>query len=98
MVVYAQAGDDHVKVHKSLGPMPTALYGGDGDDRLYGGHGDDVLDGGSGGDDVKGEYGDDTLLGGEGKDKLKGGKGKKDKADDRKCKKNYKGKNHWKKK
>jgi len=75
VVVYAQAGDDHVKVHSNLGQMPTEFYGGDGDDHLKGGKGDDKLDGGPGDDYIDGHEGNNVLLGGEGNDRIKGGSG-----------------------
>jgi hypothetical protein len=77
IVVFGQAGDDDIKVHKNLGPVPTELYGGDGNDKLRGGEGDDYLSGGDGDDVLSGKGGRNVMIGGLGKDKIDG-----DDADD----------------
>ncbi len=77
IVVFGQAGDDDIKVHNNLGPVPTELYGGDGNDKLRGGEGDDYLSGGDGDDVLSGKGGRNVMMGGLGKDKIDG-----DDADD----------------
>ena len=72
IVVFGQAGDDEVKVHKNLGAVPAELYGGPGDDKLSGGEGHDVIVGGDGDDLLMGTDGRDLLIGGLGADKIIG--------------------------
>jgi hypothetical protein len=54
------AGNDHLTIDETNGPLPTA--------RLDGGAGDDVLTAGSAGDVLVGAAGNDTLIGGAGND------------------------------
>jgi Ca2+-binding RTX toxin-like protein len=72
IVVYGQAGDDDIKIHNSVGPVPAELYGGEGNDKLRGGQGDDVIVGGGGDDTLAGKDGRDLLIGGLAKDKMVG--------------------------
>jgi Ca2+-binding RTX toxin-like protein len=55
------------------GSLPTALFGGAGNDLLAGGAGKDTIQGGAGDDTLNGGAGDDTLTGGVGSDKVTGG-------------------------
>jgi len=71
VVVYAQAGNDDVKMDDSS-TIPAWLYGGEGDDRLKGGAGNDVLLGGAGDDFLSGGEGRDLLIGGTGADRILG--------------------------
>lgn len=83
--VVAGDGDDVVVIAADINvPLPTVVYGGDGDDELRGGRGRDDLRGGAGDDDLRGgdgndrlrgEAGDDVLRGGNNDDTLDGGKG-----------------------
>ncbi|MCI0680961.1 MAG: hypothetical protein L0Y71_02555 [Gemmataceae bacterium] len=85
VAVFSKGGDDIVTVDASLGTVPAALYGGDGNDTLTanhdgysllaGGDGNDALNGGGGNDLLLGGDGDDTLNGGGGSDLLFGGSG-----------------------
>lgn len=72
--VNAGAGDDTVKIGRSV-PIPVTLRGGPGDDRLFGGAESDKLVGGAGEDMLLGRSGDDRLYGGPGRDKLIGAAG-----------------------
>ncbi len=72
VLVYAMAGNDHVSIRDSV---PSALYGGAGNDWLKGGDGADLINGGPGNDTLLGGDGDDVLLGGPGDDELYGGNG-----------------------
>lgn len=82
--VVAGDGDDTVVIAANINvPLPTVVYGGDGDDELRGGrgrddlrggNGDDDLRGGDGADRLRGEAGDDVLRGGNDDDTLDGGK------------------------
>ncbi len=72
IVVYGGDGDDDIKVHADLGPIPAELYGGPGNDKLRGGQGSDVLVGGLGDDLLSGHEGRDLLIGGDGRDKVIG--------------------------
>ncbi len=74
IVVYAQAGNDDVKMDDDSA-IPAWLYGGDGDDRLKGGSGNDVLLGGAGNDFLSGDEGRDLLIGGTGADRIIGNAG-----------------------
>ncbi len=74
IVVYAQAGNDDVKMDDDS-TIPAWLYGGDGDDRLKGGSGNDVLLGGAGNDLLSGDDGRDLLIGGTGSDRIIGNAG-----------------------
>ncbi len=74
VVVYAQAGDDDVKMDDDS-TIPAWLYGGDGDDRLKGGAGNDVLLGGAGADLLAGNDGRDLMIGGTGSDRIIGNAG-----------------------
>ena len=69
LIVYAQAGDDHVLVPANAS-TPTMLFGGDGNDLLDGGAGQNVLVGGPGNDHLKGGTARDVLIGGDGADTL----------------------------
>jgi parallel beta-helix repeat protein len=71
VVVYAQAGDDDVKMADNS-TIPAWLNGGDGNDRLKGGAGNDVLLGGAGDDFLSGGDGRDLLIGGAGADRILG--------------------------
>jgi hypothetical protein len=71
IVVYAQAGDDDVRVSENI-TLPAWLYGGDGNDRLTGGGGNNVLVGGDGNDRLTGGCARDLLIGGRGADRLNG--------------------------
>ena len=75
IIVFGLAGDDDIKVYRSLGSIPAELYGGDGDDKLRGGDGDDYLSGGDGDDVLSGQEGRDVMIGGLGKDKIDGDDG-----------------------
>jgi hemolysin type calcium-binding protein len=68
-----EGGNDN---QTDLGPVPSLLIGGPGNDSQTGGSGADSLIGGGGNDHQSGQAGDDTLAGGSGDDKLKGGSGK----------------------
>ena len=72
VIVYAQAGNDAVKVDGAV-RLPAWLYGGAGNDVLLGGRGNDVLLGGAGNDVLLGGRGHDLLIGGMGSDWLVGG-------------------------
>ena len=72
IVAYGQDGDDNIKMHGNLGPIPVEFYGGLGNDKLRGGERDDVLVGGPGHDLLHGKQGRDLLIGGEGSDKIIG--------------------------
>ena len=74
IVVYAQAGNDDVKMDEDS-TISVWLLGGDGDDRLQGGAGDDVILGGAGDDLLSGEEGRDLLIGGTGADRILGNAG-----------------------
>ena len=68
--VFADGGDDIVRVNSNVGALGTVIYGGDGNDRLYGGVGNNVLVGGDGDDMLVGSSGRDILIGGFGQDVL----------------------------
>lgn len=72
LLVFVQAGNDHVTVAGSL-DMATLIDGGEGDDRLKGGGGPDVLLGGAGDDLLIGKSGRDLIIGGAGADRMVGG-------------------------
>lgn len=72
--IYAQSGDDRVRVDKAI-TLPARIDGGAGNDLLRGGGGDDVIWGGEGDDYVRGAAGNDVLVGGPGADRIQGGKG-----------------------
>jgi Ca2+-binding RTX toxin-like protein len=74
VVVYAQAGNDDVKMDDNAS-IPAWLYGGEGNDRLKGGAGNDVLLGGTGDDFLSGKDGRDLLIGGTGSDRIIGNAG-----------------------
>lgn len=74
IVVYAQAGNDDVKMDDDS-TIPAWLYGGDGNDRLKGGAGHDVLLGEAGDDLLSGSEGRDLLIGGTGADRIIGNAG-----------------------
>jgi Ca2+-binding RTX toxin-like protein len=73
VVVFGQGGDDTITVDSSLGEVPSALYGGLGNDTLNGGGGSDLLYGDGGNDTLNGQGGNDALFGGTGDDTLDGG-------------------------
>ena len=74
ILVYGQAGNDHLTIGSQI-TLSAWLFGGQGNDRLIGGGGDDVLDGGGGNDQLQGGFGRDLLVGGIGNDQLSGGSG-----------------------
>jgi Ca2+-binding RTX toxin-like protein len=67
-------GNDYMYVYSSIF-LPTAMYGGAGNDSLYGGSGPDQLYGELGNDTLYGNAGNDWLFGGVGSDSLNGGTG-----------------------
>jgi PKD repeat protein len=71
VVIYANGGDDDVKVAGGVA-LNAWLFGGDGHDRLMGGGGNNVVVGGAGNDLVAGGVGRDLLIGGAGADRLVG--------------------------
>lgn len=71
IVVFGQAGDDHIQLAESLN-IPALLFGGAGNDKIKGGSGDDILIGGDGDDLIVGGNGRDLLIGGIGADRLVG--------------------------
>lgn len=71
VVVYAQAGNDDVKMNDD-DTIAVWFYGGDGNDRLKGGAGHDVLFGENGDDFLAGGNGRDWLVGGNGADRIVG--------------------------
>jgi hypothetical protein len=82
ILIYAQAGDDTVRLQsaKFRGKtvyitVPAVLYGGDGNDTLDAGgsSADNVLLGEAGNDNLQGGRGRDLLIGGLGADTLRGG-------------------------
>ena len=72
IVVDARSGDDHVRIDDSNGAftdgIPTAIFGGDGNDKISGGAGAELLIGGDGNDAIDGSGGADTALLGSGDD------------------------------
>jgi Ca2+-binding RTX toxin-like protein len=73
-LVHVTLGDkDDVFTNKTS--IPSAVYGGDGNDKIYGGTGTDRLYGDRGNDRVTGGTGNDTIYGGDGTDSLDGGHG-----------------------
>lgn len=84
IIVNALAGDDNIAISPALGPISSALLGGDGRDTLRGGAGndtiiggndDDILFGGAGSDQIDGREGNDSLWGEAGNDLLLGDNG-----------------------
>jgi Ca2+-binding RTX toxin-like protein len=75
LVLYGGDGDDQIKVHHDLPPVPVEMYGGAGNDKLRGGQGTNVLVGGPGDDLISGGDDRDLLIGGDGRDKLIGDAG-----------------------
>jgi Ca2+-binding RTX toxin-like protein len=71
IIVYAQAGNDNVRVAGGVS-LAAWLYGDDGNDTLHAGAGNDVLVGGAGNDVLQGGQGRDLLIGGVGADTLNG--------------------------
>jgi hypothetical protein len=71
VVIYANGGDDDVKVAGGVA-LDAWLFGGAGHDRLQGGGGHNVVVGGAGNDLVAGGAGRDLLIGGAGADRLVG--------------------------
>ncbi|HZN65560.1 MAG TPA: PKD domain-containing protein, partial [Tepidisphaeraceae bacterium] len=69
VVVYGNEGDDDIQVAV---PVPTEVYGGDGNDRIKSNGGHDVLVGDLGDDMLVGNGGRDFVVGGEGADKVVG--------------------------
>jgi Ca2+-binding RTX toxin-like protein len=74
IVVFGQAGDDHIEIDDDI-TVSAWLYGGDGNDELRGGSGNDILIGGAGDDTLVGGRGRDLLIGGAGRDRLEGDQG-----------------------
>ncbi|MEV4456255.1 hypothetical protein [Microbispora sp. NPDC049633] len=73
--VVAGDGDDVVVIAADINvPLPTVVYGGDGDE-LRGGRGRDDLSGNAGNDELNGGSGGDDLDGGAGTDDCNGGPG-----------------------
>jgi len=79
IVIYGQAGDDHIMLLGWLGQLtvPAYLFGGDGNDMLdaSGSSANNVLVGGAGQDWIWGGRGRDLLIGGTGADQLRGNDG-----------------------
>jgi PKD repeat protein len=69
--VFAQAGNDNVRVSGSVG-LPAWVYAGAGDDKVRGGGGHDVLLGEAGHDLLVGGGGRDVMIGGLGADRMVG--------------------------
>ena len=69
ILVFGQAGDDHVTVEGEV-RVTAELNGGEGNDRLRGGGGADLLLGGLGDDELNGGPGIDTAVGGGGNDRF----------------------------
>src|SRR5262245_22839597 len=70
--VYAQGGDDHVRIAEDVS-TPALVFGGDGYDELQAGAGASVLVGGRGGDELKGgRTAPAILIGGRQRDNLHG--------------------------
>ncbi|MCS7015415.1 MAG: PKD domain-containing protein, partial [Gemmatales bacterium] len=74
IIVYAQAGNDHVDIQRDVS-QPAWFFGGDGNDYLHARSGNNVLVGGAGNDQLLGGMGRDLLIGGLGSDLLHGGSG-----------------------
>jgi uncharacterized repeat protein (TIGR01451 family) len=74
IVVYGQAGNDHIVVASNIN-MAAELHGGTGNDHLEGGAAADKIFGDLGNDKLTGNGGDDLLDGGPGNDHLLGGLG-----------------------
>lgn len=72
LVFIGLAGDDEFSNQTDI---PSAQYGGDGQDRLIGGSDSDVLNGGNGQDHLEGGDGDDRIYGGLDNDVIFGGAG-----------------------
>ncbi|MFN0021470.1 MAG: ExeM/NucH family extracellular endonuclease [Pirellulaceae bacterium] len=74
IVVYGQAGDDHIEVDDRTA-TEAWLFGGAGDDHLQGGAGSNLLMGGTGDDHLQAGRGRDVLIGGDDSDHLQAGRG-----------------------
>jgi Ca2+-binding RTX toxin-like protein len=74
IVVFGQAGNDHIVVASQI-TAAAEIHGGAGNDHVSGGGGDDQIFGDAGNDKLEGNGGNDLLDGGAGNDHLLGGLG-----------------------
>ncbi len=72
IIIYANGGDDWIKIYNSAGTTPTEIFGGDGHDWIRGGKAHDVIVGGNGIDLISGDGGRDLIIGGSDSDLIVG--------------------------